>query len=672
MSFLTPNLSNPAPLNNPLLNTSPPGQIINTLQVMENSTRFWWEINGGQTGATGPTGPFGGPPGPKGDTGFTGMTGPTGMTGMTGPTGPTGMTGPAGVPNNWSLYPAVSNVDMASYDLTNTDEVFCQKFTQAGGVGNTFKVGTNALAPVLSSEVYSGSVSINQINPLSSLDLTSAGNLNLTCPTNDINITGDDVNVTQTSLTSVLNVTSVGNTVIASGGTLNMTAGGLLSITTPGQIEIGSGNVLGAYTSIEKVGFEEERIFKDGTNTLKIEDVNYVRFPSGGSLQATTGGVDVQCSAPAGFCLQVANATRVTAGGSIGVNVENIEVQVSGALTGLQVKDIDNTGSGAVTGVNIENVSCPNGTTTGLAVRNITHTGGQTLYGVDCDTVHSDETAPIGLYVHDVRKTTALGVLGANTWGAGIQLVRGSSTGSATGLVIDAVDEGENLLGLRISNIGDGSLSSKGAEITNIITTTGNANGIEMTTVLGQDDATGISVTQVTAGTEDAIGVKVQDVTANAVLGTKEAIGVKIMGVLSDPVSNPLNFAYGLLASRVGSSTKGVNEPGLLAKLLDGNLGLSVQFLDPGANVENDAGNLVVFTATGANALNPPAVGWETGNWYLICRAHGAGHQLTIVAPYAFNGQPPGAVWNMPGAGGYGFTLLFYYAPLQVWYIRNF
>ena len=51
--------------------------------------------------------------------GPTGSTGPTGMTGATGPTGQQGPTGSAADVPNWSLYPAVSDVDVAGHGISN-------------------------------------------------------------------------------------------------------------------------------------------------------------------------------------------------------------------------------------------------------------------------------------------------------------------------------------------------------------------------------------------------------------------------------------------------------------------------------------------------------------------------------------------------------------------------
>jgi len=100
---------------------------------LNNSTPLW-EPLGGLPGPTGPQGPQGST-GATGATGPTGMTGPTGLQGIPGtpggppgPVGPVGATGatgsqgPPGTPGitaNWSLEPAVSDINASQYDLNN-------------------------------------------------------------------------------------------------------------------------------------------------------------------------------------------------------------------------------------------------------------------------------------------------------------------------------------------------------------------------------------------------------------------------------------------------------------------------------------------------------------------------------------------------------------------------
>ena len=81
----------------------------------------------GSVGATGPTGVQGavGSVGPTGATGVQGATG-VGSTGATGASGSQGATGPAGssgTPSNWSSYPALTNVNMSNYNLSNVKNI---------------------------------------------------------------------------------------------------------------------------------------------------------------------------------------------------------------------------------------------------------------------------------------------------------------------------------------------------------------------------------------------------------------------------------------------------------------------------------------------------------------------------------------------------------------------
>jgi hypothetical protein len=89
-------------------------------------------------------------------------------------------------------------------------------------------------------------------------------------------VTAGDINLTQTSATSIFNVTATGAGVLGFGLGLDITAGGLLLINSAGNVSIGSGNVLGADTEIEKVGFKENEIYKAGADDLEIRDVSSI------------------------------------------------------------------------------------------------------------------------------------------------------------------------------------------------------------------------------------------------------------------------------------------------------------------------------------------------------------------------------------------------------------
>lgn len=110
-----------------------------------------------QQGSIGPTGPTG-PSGSGSNTGATGPTGPAGTPGgPPGPTGPTGPAGPAGTGSaaNWSVFPAVSNVNMNSFSINSIDDITASGDAMFGtnglftntqfGVDGDFYVGKTSL-----------------------------------------------------------------------------------------------------------------------------------------------------------------------------------------------------------------------------------------------------------------------------------------------------------------------------------------------------------------------------------------------------------------------------------------------------------------------------------------------------------------------------------------------
>ena len=269
----------------------------------------------GATGATGPTGPTGntgptGLPGQDADTGATGATGPTGPTGFTGPTGAsgsagtaglTGPTGPAGSAadaSQWSLYRALQTVDFSNNDLSG-----CGSIT-AGGILNSVNFGS-AIVPMAEVDIRATDINLTTYNPLGTLNINSAFNLDLNAPDGDLNLVAGDVNITHQDLTSVMNVQSLGAMTINSALALQMagaaavtvTAGTVLSMTAIGQVEIGSSNALGAYTSIEKVAISENEISKDGVDDLVIQNVASISNDVSGIEVNATGNLRLLSSA---------------------------------------------------------------------------------------------------------------------------------------------------------------------------------------------------------------------------------------------------------------------------------------------------------------------------------------------------------------------------------------
>jgi hypothetical protein len=280
----------------------------------------------GPTGPAGPTGPTGiqGPTGFTGPTGATGPTGIQGPTGFTGPAssqnlqqvltvgnnagglamsnvGSFGMTGGFGNSltigeftnpifdtdifsgnirltqtglGNALLLSAVDGVALNSTDanivlnatsndvVVVADEFKLQNTSMTtSGVTDSITFGS-ALAPMASVNAYGTNVSINSYNPLSALAITGAGGVNISAgdniainaPLKDVDVNCGDFNVTTTDVTSFENHTLAGGFVVAAGTTIQLLA--------LGDVSIGSGNVLGADTEIEKVAFKDNVIYK--------------------------------------------------------------------------------------------------------------------------------------------------------------------------------------------------------------------------------------------------------------------------------------------------------------------------------------------------------------------------------------------------------------------------
>jgi hypothetical protein len=242
----------------------------------------------GATGNTGPTGPSGsiGSTGPTGQastvTGPTGSTGPslpgpTGATGqqggqgVTGPTGANGSIGPTGSPANasqWSTFPAVSNVNIANYNLSNVD-VFRALSVYGGSVsaGGTFAsplayfdAGGNAVCRSI--DVGDSITSIasirgwgaNKIAGLSTMNIVGGTTLDGggsvhgitigTLPVAGINTQRLDVLPTGVSITTptFFDVLGAGAITLNVAGAGNFSVGGALSLAGGSYIEANTSN----------------------------------------------------------------------------------------------------------------------------------------------------------------------------------------------------------------------------------------------------------------------------------------------------------------------------------------------------------------------------------------------------------------------------------------------
>jgi hypothetical protein len=259
------------------------------------------------------------------------------------PQGIQGIQGPQGVPGSsseatWANYPAISNVDVSGYAITNTTLIdapagltltanngplIIQQKTEdgsilldgtvdlddndlenvgsltAGGVTESATFGA-ALYPMLNHDVYATNVSFNSYNPISGMNFIGAGGVNITAPDNDINLNAGDINLSQTQATSAMNLTALGAIVLGAGGAIDLTAGGAvainaagtLQIVSTGNVSIGSGNVLGADTEVEKFSFKDNEMYRNGSEDLIMEDVKKISNSGDGSNTLTIEASD--------------------------------------------------------------------------------------------------------------------------------------------------------------------------------------------------------------------------------------------------------------------------------------------------------------------------------------------------------------------------------------------
>jgi hypothetical protein len=305
------------------------------LQVFANQETPYWAPLGdtiigptGPTGATGATGAVGatGPTGAAGMTGATGPTGPTGpmglqgiqgIPGVTGATGAIGPTGSSADASQWANFAAISNVNFSNFDASNVGSI------TAAGLTKSVNFGT-LVSPLNEANIKANDVNINSLNPLGSMDITGIFDVNITAQNGDLNLVGDDVNVSCTGLTNVLNITGAGVVQNTAGGAYNITAGGamavqagaLISILTPGSIQIGSGNVLGSVTSVEKMEINDSVINKvAGAADLQFNDVSLVKNSNAGLKVLCSGDME----------LGGTNSVSISTSKSLAINASNIQ-----------------------------------------------------------------------------------------------------------------------------------------------------------------------------------------------------------------------------------------------------------------------------------------------------------------------------------------------------------
>lgn len=302
-------------------------------------------IIAGPTGATGPTGTTGatgaigaqgiqgltGPTGPTGSTGGRGLQGIPGIPGNVGATGATGAPGSGANASLWSQFPALQTVQLNNFDLSGVGN-----FTMPGSLAKEMNIGTFA-SPILDTTFNTASFAVRHTNPVTTMSLNSLGfgsvisqlDMRIESCNGDLNVIGDDLNLACTGLTNVLNITAAGVIQNTAGGAINNTAGGafavqaggLISLLTTGSIQIGSGNVLGATTSIEKLDINDSVITKvSGSSDLQFNDTALVKNANAGLKLICSGDMELGGS----------NSINLSTTNSVAISGANIQSQLFG------------------------------------------------------------------------------------------------------------------------------------------------------------------------------------------------------------------------------------------------------------------------------------------------------------------------------------------------------
>jgi hypothetical protein len=237
----------------------------------------------------------------------------------------------------------LGQIDMSGNDIIHIGSI------QAGGVTETAQFG-QTLLPMLSFSAKAMELDFQHTNPLTSLQMNSAGGANLIA-LDEINVTGDDVNITTTGTTSILNLTAAAAAVIAAIGAVDITAGGTTEINSVGRIDIisagnikvNSGNVAGADTEIEDIGFNENLMYKAGANDIQISNVATVTN-SNALAVTTTGTANLDISGAGTVTVRSGGGTSILPTGAFTMTTPSTAALTSTGtmtLTTVGASDID-------------------------------------------------------------------------------------------------------------------------------------------------------------------------------------------------------------------------------------------------------------------------------------------------------------------------------------------
>lgn len=609
---------------------------------------------------------------------------------------------------------AGGTMDASPSGVINAHTITGLTTLQGDAVGNDLSIlaqagGANVNIDTTASggdvNIDTGAFNVNASEPV---NITTAGAfLDLICPTGELKA-GDPLNVgnkaliiiNNTSPQSQIAVSAVDN--VAIDNRIVVVPNGNMTY-VPDDVAVRMETYIN--TAGNQTGLAVGKIVSSVGNStgINVADTNAELNVIGVNIAATTSqnGNAVGCAIASvngpfeGVGLDVTDLT--TGAAAYGVRLKNINassaqavgfrsegVVANGPSRGAHLIDTQSSGD-SVYGLDIAQVTTDvNGVAYGINTTLVSSQFGSAI-GHNVETIGSTQGGAFGVNITGVSgKTDATGIsvftsIAANGPAKGIQVFGVDAQGiglgneNATGLEIQATtsnpSSGMTSTGIKLIQT-QGDLAT-GVSIIGVEGFTNDAKAIEINSVNSPAAAFGVIMEDITADASRAIGYSAQNVTStnggaaglniNGVVGRTGANGILIENVSS---SLPSGAAYGLLANKAGA--KGLNDAGVLMRLVTGNLGLAVQTINiANANVYGDNGNFVEIGTTAATnvILNTPTGGWLPGHFFLFSKQGGGSHNL-VNTGINFNGAPGPFAFGGPAAG---MCLMFYTATTTGW-----
>jgi hypothetical protein len=228
--------------------------------------------------------------------------------------------------SQWATFPAVAEVQVQGNNLIMTGNL-------VPPATNIHRLGT-ALAPIGINDQYAFSTNIYNIAPAGTMNISSNSSMSLLTTSTtgvnemnislvgaageDMNLTAPDINLTMTDPASFMNLTAPFGVAVLGGGGFFMASGAMEVVTgldirliTPGNIAIGSGNVGGATTQIEKFEYTDNVVEPmNGVFDLKLKNIEVINVPrDAGSAGYFGGQFNVAAAISSTFTLTSVNTS---------------------------------------------------------------------------------------------------------------------------------------------------------------------------------------------------------------------------------------------------------------------------------------------------------------------------------------------------------------------------